>query len=83
VPVSTIKKGGRTDILIHAFLNSKLEGSESSANRCSCFTHEEEVIVNHCVGGAVGPKARLYVLERRRSFITAGNWVTISYSFIP
>jgi len=49
-------------------LNSKLEGSKSLANRSSCFTHEEEVIVNHCIGGAVDLKACLYVLEKKKFY---------------
>jgi hypothetical protein len=51
---------------VHAFLTSALDGGEWSASRPCCFTPGKTAPGTHCIGGWVGPKAGLDVMEKSK-----------------
>jgi hypothetical protein len=48
------------------FLTSALDGGEWSASRPCRFNSGEEALVNHWIGGWVGPRAGLDAVEKRK-----------------
>jgi hypothetical protein len=52
------------NVQINVFLTSEIVGSEWSASRPCSFTTEERVSDIHWLGGWVGPRAGLNVMEK-------------------
>jgi hypothetical protein len=54
-----MKKYGRVEALLHAFLTSALDGGEWSASRPARFTPRERATGTHWTGGWLDPRAEL------------------------
>jgi hypothetical protein len=54
------------------FLTSALDGGELSAGSPCCFTPGETASGTHCIGGWMGPRNRLDVMEKRNLLFLPG-----------
>jgi hypothetical protein len=65
-------------------LTLALDGSEWSASHPCCFSSRETVHGMHFIGGWVGPRANLDVIEKGKiSLLPARNWTLIPQSPSP
>jgi hypothetical protein len=64
-----MKAYGGVDVYIHVFLTSALVGDEWSTSRHGRFTHEERAPGTNWIGGGVGPRTGLDVVDNRKFLI--------------
>jgi hypothetical protein len=62
----TMKTNAGTEVQINIFLPSALEDVEWSVSRSGSFTPGETDPGAHCIGGWVGPRAALDVVDKRK-----------------
>jgi hypothetical protein len=61
-----MKAYGGVEVLLHAFLNSELDGGEWSASRPGHFIPRERDPGIHCIGCWVGPRAGVDQVVKRK-----------------
>jgi len=65
-----------SEVSIHAFLTSPLDGVEWSASRTNSFTPRKRDPCTHWIGGWVGPRHGLDA-EKRKTPTSAGNLTAV------
>jgi hypothetical protein len=68
-----IKVYGGMEVQLQLFSAWSLEGGKWSASFSNSITPRKRVIVTHCIGNWVGPRASLDALEKRQYLIPARN----------